>query len=379
MAARASAKSETAPDSGEAPPSALAGAFSAAVAQPSAEEHAAEEWFVGINGVPVGPIRLSELRSKAASGAINLESLVWRDGFEEWKALSTFPELVAIVEESRSSLHAVPEPLKPPTGEPVESVAVTVPKTEVAPVAAPVVAAQPKVEVELEADLEALAGLPGRSRLSGPQLFAMIVAIAFGLTIGFVIFSGSVETREVVKYVEVPSETKQAAKAEKASKEEPAEEEAEEEDERQRGKGTGSKGKVAKKGSKEGLKGLSGLSGLAAGPQSPTGGSGTQAKSGKPLDSAAVQSTVRRYTSSVKRSCWQPALDTRDNNAPTSARVAVTITVAGSGNVQNVSTSGDPRGYRGLATCIARRVRGWQFPASSGPTTVNVPFVFAAQ
>jgi len=57
----------------------------------------------------------------------------------------------------------------------------------------------------------------------------------------------------------------------------------------------------------------------------------------------------------------------------------VTITVSPSGSVQNVSTSGDPRGYRGLAGCIASRVRGWQFSASSGTTTVNVPFVFAAQ
>jgi TonB family protein len=88
---------------------------------------------------------------------------------------------------------------------------------------------------------------------------------------------------------------------------------------------------------------------------------------------------VSRYTGSVKRSCWQPALDSRDPNAPTSARVVVTITVAGSGSVQNVSTSGDPRGYPGLANCIAGRVRGWQFPPSSGSTTVNVPFVFAAQ
>ena len=114
-------------------------------------------------------------------------------------------------------------------------------------------------------------------------------------------------------------------------------------------------------------------------PGSPAGNRGSSSNSGKPLDSAAVQSTVRRYTSSVKRSCWQPALDTRDSNAPSSARVAVNITVASSGSVQSVSTSGDPRGYRGLATCIARRVRGWQFPASSGQTTVNVPFVFAAQ
>jgi hypothetical protein len=55
------------------------------------------------------------------------------------------------------------------------------------------------------------------------------------------------------------------------------------------------------------------------------------------------------------------------------------ITVASSGNVENVSTSGDPKGYPGLARCIQSRVSSWKFPRSSGTTTVNVPFVFAAQ
>ena len=55
------------------------------------------------------------------------------------------------------------------------------------------------------------------------------------------------------------------------------------------------------------------------------------------------------------------------------------VDTAPAGNVQSVSASGDPRGYRGLASCITSRVRAWRFPASSGQTTVNVPFVFAAQ
>lgn len=81
----------------------------------------------------------------------------------------------------------------------------------------------------------------------------------------------------------------------------------------------------------------------------------------------------------MKRSCWQPALDARSKDAPTSARVNVAIVVSPSGSVQSVSTSGDPKGYPGLASCIAARVKGWQFASSSGSTTVNVPFVFAAQ
>ena len=39
-----------------------------------------DEWYVAINGVPVGPVRISELRRKAASGAVTDESLCWQGG-----------------------------------------------------------------------------------------------------------------------------------------------------------------------------------------------------------------------------------------------------------------------------------------------------------
>src|SRR6478609_3327731 len=101
---------------------ALAGAFSLAVGSqgdsgPDSLSMPADEWFVGINGVPVGPIRLSELRSKAAAGSVNRESLVWRDGFEDWRPLKTYPELVAIVEEGVSSARASLTPFTPAASE----------------------------------------------------------------------------------------------------------------------------------------------------------------------------------------------------------------------------------------------------------------------
>ena len=146
---------------------------------------------------------------------------------------------------------------------------------------------------------------------------------------------------------------------------------------------SGHGGSAEGKPSKEKGGGLTGLGGLASlkgrgprvGPSTALG----QAVHRQPLDSTAVQRTVSRYTGSVRRSCWQPALNTRGKNAPSSARVSVTIHVSATGRVRGVSTSGDPRGYHGLASCIGSRVRGWQFPASDGVTTVNVPFVFAAQ
>jgi hypothetical protein len=125
---------------------------------------------------------------------------------------------------------------------------------------------------------------------------------------------------------------------------------------------------------------LAGLEGAPTGAPvaRPTGAAEAPA-AGRQLDSSAIQRTVSNYVPSVRRGCWQPALDSRAPDAPSSARVVAAVTIASSGTVQQVTTSGDPRGYRGLARCIESRVRGWTFPRSGGTTTVNVPFVFAAQ
>lgn len=67
-----------------------------------------EEWYVGINGVPVGPVRLTEFRAKIQSGAVNGESLVWRDGFEEWLPLRNFPELVEVLKAATQAAESAP-------------------------------------------------------------------------------------------------------------------------------------------------------------------------------------------------------------------------------------------------------------------------------
>lgn len=377
----------------------LAGAFSQAVHAPESSSLVstpADEWYVGINGVPVGPIRLSELRSKASAGAITLDSLVWREGFEEWQPLRTFPELIAIVEEGMSSARASLTPLSPAVQHsPTPAASPFAPSASPAPVAGilsdPFAAppstsavAPPSVE---KADVSELTVLPPR-RTGAAAWIAVVVALMFGLTIGFVLFSRD-KGEPVVKIVEVPAKAAPDTPA-PASAAAPAASAAETETVEVAGQAGGGKvaaragGTTAKqpddKGEKGGLSGLKGLSAVSGGGPSggPAGGTSGGAAGGQ-LDSSQVQRVVSRYTGSVKRSCWQPALDTRAKDAPTSARVAVTITVAPSGSVQNVTTSGDPKGYRGLASCIAGRVRGWQFPASSGTTTVNVPFFFAAQ
>jgi predicted Zn finger-like uncharacterized protein len=92
-------------------PSALAGAFQRTVhdapqsvpfaQQPGGLElSVTDEWYVAINGVPVGPVRISELRRKAAGGAVTEDSLCWQEGLEEWRPVRSIPELAAIVREA---------------------------------------------------------------------------------------------------------------------------------------------------------------------------------------------------------------------------------------------------------------------------------------
>jgi hypothetical protein len=376
---------------------ALAGAFSLAVGGqsdangPDSLSMPADEWFVGINGVPVGPIRLSELRSKAASGSVNRESLVWRDGFEDWRPLGTFPELSAIVDESLSSARASLTPFTPPVAQ------VLVPTASPAGTPAVPTPSSPEIEAYVGSgngvtgaavvtdELEA-AGVPKRSGTSPAAWIAVAIALAFGLTIGFVLFNKNAKTVEVVKYVDrpVPGAASNVVAAPDTSvavndgTTAPA-------DPKNSVKHGPSVAKTAAPTTTtepdKGLPGLTNLPRLPVGPKGPdvSGPSGSVSGTGQ-LDGAQIQSTVSRYTGSVKRACWQPALDTRDRDAPTTARVNVAITVQPSGSVSNaVVNGGDPKGYRGLSQCISSRVRGWQFPPSGDTTTVNVPFVFAAQ
>jgi hypothetical protein len=61
------------------------------------------EWHVSINDVPVGPVHLEEMGHKIDAGAVSEYSLVWREGFEEWRPLATVPALMALLHERRHS------------------------------------------------------------------------------------------------------------------------------------------------------------------------------------------------------------------------------------------------------------------------------------
>ncbi len=379
---------------------ALAEAFTSAVgvaASLSSDQFVGDEWYVGIDDLPVGPIPLSELRSRAAQGQITIDSLVWRDGFEDWKPVRSFPELLAVIEEAISSIQASRAPLTPAMapadfGPAISLAPLTQPLAAALTIEAVVQVPQPSSALFVPVTSpgltpEEIAAVTGRGRRSPKGAWIAVAgALTLGLAIGFVFFRQAPAAPEI-KYVEVAHSGSAAAvnapNPPVASQDTLVVASAEEiRANVKRAAGGDSKASADNNNAPAGSSGLKGLSGLRAlGPQSgPVETGATSGSSGgQALDSATLQKTVSRYTASVRRSCWQPALDSRAPDAPTVARVAVKIDIAAGGNVSAVSSNGDPRGYRGLANCIESRVRNWSFPPSSGATTVNVPFVFAAQ
>lgn len=345
-----------------------------------------DEWFVGVDRHIIGPLSIEQFRARFRSGEIRLDCLAWRDGFDEWQPVASFPELTGVL----ASAHVVslpPAPLPAAEARPLAAVAATPPSPAS-------VAHYEDAEPELPLKPGRGAGIPWAT------WFAILGAFAFGMAVIYVF--APQEVREVVKVVEAPPAAPGTAVP--ASELEPAADGT-----LAAGLGTSSGGAhpgVAPKAPlrRAGTPAAVSPESASVASTSPTSTSSTAGKGllaqidlpttsgpgpvasgdqgvarSEGLDSAAISRTVQTHSPGVKRSCWQPALNSRSPNAPSSARVVVTINVAPSGQVRGVQTSGDPKGYPGLASCISGRVAAWQFPASGGPTTAKVPFVFAAQ
>ncbi|MFM2172029.1 MAG: hypothetical protein RI957_2258, partial [Verrucomicrobiota bacterium] len=52
-------------------------------------------WYYGSQGQQNGPISESELRRKLADGTLTQQTMVWRDGWADWKAVAEVAELQA--------------------------------------------------------------------------------------------------------------------------------------------------------------------------------------------------------------------------------------------------------------------------------------------
>ncbi|WP_437518315.1 GYF domain-containing protein [Sorangium sp. So ce1099] len=529
---------------------------------PAVRSTSSEDWYVGVGGVPLGPVRLSVIREKALAGAVDGDSLVWREGFDEWLPLKNFPELLEIVTQAQSTRVSTPArrtsstgfavsqaqvppsarmpssarvpplavatPARPVAREPeppgvddlppavVGSVAAfTAAGTPAAPtpptpaarpapatpaVSAPAAwpgapggaargqaagapievladpfAAEPAAPVasapkpELAAPSSANAGRPAAGvaaggapfapasaggglatgssplaaspaggspfapthavssppvtapaaalssvepaplvatpgslvetvaprRRSGMSPFAyafIAMAAAFGGVSAYVLLSPKqpppvqVVTAPAAP-IQQPASLPTAAPPPPPSVDPETPAAAETASPRPEVAAPGRPGGAAgqrpqpEKPVASGSSAPIDRSGFGAGVPGPSSGPGTQgAGSGlSQLSQGEISSVVESNRPSVRRHCWQPALDARASNASTTARVSASVVIGASGAVQSVSAGGSEKDYPGLSSCIASRIKSWRFPPSSGSTPVTIPFVFAAQ
>jgi hypothetical protein len=89
------------------------------------------------------------------------------------------------------------------------------------------------------------------------------------------------------------------------------------------------------------------------------------------LTQSDISNVVSSRSVAIKRTCYE-----RGNSTANSVNVTAKITVAPSGNVQNVSASGNDSA---IAKCIEGQIRTWKFPAPGSTTEVTVPFKFVRQ
>ncbi len=466
-------------------PDALAGAFQKKVRQDQAVEstaslemldsNASNGWYVAINGVPVGPIRVSELRRKAANGAITEDSLVWREGLEEWRPVRSVTEIAEIVRESLMS--GRPSLATPPPGEmrssappPAPSIsprpaprppAPLAPRAPMAPSPSPSLGARSNVvpftgrlataekleeaeDIDIDEDLEPISAsaaaaiaapagatpgplaerpsliaadpfaVPGAALPSyAPQQYATTTPlgtpnqqaavasiamsppvlvtesgakkppnwIAIGMVGAFVAFGGMSAVfifkkdppQQQPQVIIVPQQTQPAvAIAPTTPTEAPVAATTPESTPGKPSTKGSSAGQRQPSGTQNTAKPLEGL-GTLVDPKGPNVGvnPGSARPSSAALTSDQVESTVRNYSTGVKRTCWD-----RIGVSTPSVNVNAKVGVTSSGQVSSVDASGnDPV----VAKCIENQVKGWHFPASGESTTVNIPFKFVRQ
>ncbi|WP_129574123.1 GYF domain-containing protein [Sorangium cellulosum] len=496
---------------------------------PAVRSTASEDWYVGVGGVPLGPVRLAVIREKALAGAVDGDSLVWREGFDEWLPLKNFPELLEIVTQAQTTRVSaparrtsstgfaavqpqVPPPAKAPPSSRVPPLAAAAPARAAAlepeapglserspavagavaaftaagtpaasapatsaasapaawpdasggaarahaagpapvevladPFAArPAAAAAPRADLAQPASADvaraagglALGGSPSATAPAGgvavggsppltaasagalssaepaplvatpaslvetvaprrrsgmsPLAYAFIaMAAAFGGVSAYVLLSPKPQTtvQVVTAPPSNPVDLPTAAPPPPPSVEPEAPPPAEAPSARPEAASPGKPGAVASQRPppEKPVASATGAqldrSGFGAGVPGPTSGPGSQGAGSSltPLSQGEIAGVVEANRPSVRRHCWQPALDARDRNASTTARVSASVVIGASGAVQSVSAGGSEKDYPGLASCIASRIKSWRFPPSSGSTPVTIPFVFAAQ
>jgi predicted Zn finger-like uncharacterized protein len=403
------------------------------------DESARAVWFVAIDNSPVGPISARGVHKHQRARKVNDESLVWKEGMADWLKLRQCKELIGLlarldIEASLGGGAATEEPPKPapklglfaeaPVTErkaaesPLRGHSVGVltdrapapepkaPQPETAPVDRPAPRDDlPKPRVSTEDDFfggmeSALASIQSITppRPTGADRWVKFAAIGFfGVAVAvlaFILFfnDGSTERQVVERVVERVVEKEKIVYRDRetgAVRLGGTDVAATDTDRGGRKSGRAGKAKDAEKDAvggvesdeekKRRLLAQLGVGGTGADPSLVGGGSSARdtgsGSGGQGLSQKDFSNVVGKNKGALQI-CYEQSMKKGEMPDDRDVKVLVKLTVGGSGMVKSAVVGGTGAAYPGLKSCIEKSAKKWIFPASSGESTAEFPFLF---
>ncbi len=414
------------------PPSGLNAEFRRHVAAPPEVPQRTspyDQWHVAIQDVPVGPMTRDELGRKVESGAVNADSLCWREGMDDWRPLGELPELTALLRRaprgsqrpSRSRapvappLGHEPDEFDDDTNEPTRIADLTGPNS---PLAASVAAASARgvagaassprivVPAAAAAPVQPVQAVEAQAPANKGGGNGLTTGIAVGLLVGILLVGGPMLYRNTwgspAPVAQTPVATAPTQQdVDRAAQdivavvpEQPAEVEVVEEAPKTETKtpttSTGTKTTTSSTATKtttttQPKDGLTdeqrkllermGAGGETEIPKVGTGSktSSSSASSGPALTATQLSAVVQSNKTVLQR-CYETALRAAGGRQDGTIKVTVNVTVGGSGTVKSVTTQGT--GLGDMNECLKKSVKTWRFPTSGGDSEFAFPLVF---
>ena len=281
----------------------------------------AKDWHAFERDIQHGPLSKVDIGEMLRAGELSEEADIWREGHEHWLPLRAYPELRALLD---------PEPAQPlvALSPPAAGSAASLGPASATLGPASTNGSVPPLATAVDNEPNPFRKPPLTQRLrAAPPWIAVVSALVAGLGASYVLFGGSGQPAT-------------------ANTQDPS---------------------------------LRSSPAAGAADVQPSGAPSYRVQLGVSSDESrpAVKQLVEASAGAMERDCWRPARATREVSAPLDAAVPVALTVKRSGRVDNARVSKNPAGYPGLASCVVRKVRDWQFERLTRDTNVNVTFHFS--
>jgi hypothetical protein len=367
--------------------------------------------------VPVGPMTREELGRKIEAGAVNADSLCWREGMDDWRPLGGLPELSQLLRRTREASRSRPPPrprppphVPPPQGarpsqippEPEEYDEYSEP-TRIADLQPGLAghASSPKIAIPQQQPAGAgssvvmeapSAAIPTRQKGAS----ALTTGMAVGLLIGILLVGGPMLFRAAWG-TPAPAPTQQTAvnpapsqkSTDLAASDIQVDVPGESEGKAQQGSGSkpvrpgagavrpattkpDGKGKELSDEERRLLERM-GQGGGEINLDDKRGRPAEAVASGPALTAAQLSKVVQDNKVQLQR-CYETALRATGGKQEGAIKVTVNVTVGTSGMSKGVTTQGS--GLGNMNDCIKQAVKRWRFPQSGGDSEFAFPLVF---